>query len=294
MNMTSVKCNQCGIDFLKEISQINAMKKRGWNNHFCNVKCLSEFGNISRTIEKNKRIEEYYKNPKKCLNCNSIIDYKDKSIKKYCSQKCSAIHTQKNGGHCKWNNIERQRLRELARKNPKFSGWNKGLHYAPTKILKCRQCQSEFTQVISKMISNKTQTCSKECRCKIQSLNLSSQYKNGKKVYGGTTKWLNYKNIKVQGSFEYRTCIILYKWKELNKIKNWEYTKDRFEYIGIDNKKHNYLMDFKVWNNDNTFYYIETKGFEKENDKLKWKAVRDKGHQLEIWFKKDIEKQEGI
>lgn len=112
------------------------------------------------------------------------------------------------------------------------------------------------------------------------------------KVTGGTTKWVPYKDIKVQGSYEYRTCLILDKWVGLKKISEWEYTNDRFHYIGIDGNTHNYLMDFKVWNPDGTFYYLEVKGYQKPNDKLKWDAVRKAGFPLVVWFNDDIIREE--
>jgi predicted nucleic acid-binding Zn ribbon protein len=41
--------------------------------------------------EKSKQLqEEYYKNPKLCLNCNEAIDYKRKRENKFCSSSCSA------------------------------------------------------------------------------------------------------------------------------------------------------------------------------------------------------------
>mgnify|MGYP001378706026 CR=1 FL=1 len=110
------------------------------------------------------------------------------------------------------------------------------------------------------------------------------KYKNGKQVFGGKTKWFQYKEIKVQGTYELRTCYILDKLKDLKLIKNWEYTNDRYEYLGYDNNKHFYLLDFKVFNNDDSFYYIETKGRVVENDKYKWNTVKDFGYKLEIWF----------
>ena len=94
--------------------------------------------------------------------------------------------------------------------------------------------------------------------------------------------------MKVQGTYELKTCNILDKWKNENIILDWEYTKDRISYIGIDNKKHSYLLDFKVFRNDGTWYYLEVKGFERPNDKLKWQSVKDNGYELEIWFEKDI------
>ena len=57
-------------------------------------------------------------------------------------------------------------------------------------------------------------------------------YQDGQRVGGGFTKWHDYKNIRVQGTFELRTCQILDIWKESNVIKDWEYTNDRIEYIG--------------------------------------------------------------
>ncbi len=41
--------------------------------------------------EKSKKLrEEYYKNPKKCLNCSQVIIYEKKSENKFCSRSCSA------------------------------------------------------------------------------------------------------------------------------------------------------------------------------------------------------------
>lgn len=144
--------------------------------------------------------------------------------------------------------------------------------------------------------------CSRMCAIKYKNLNtvvsditksriqfsVKETYKNGKPVYGGRTKWLQYKDIKVQGTYELRACCILDKWKEEGKIKDWEYTKDRVPYIGVDNKPHTYLLDFKVINNDNSFYYVETKGYIHENDELKWQAVRNLGYHLITWFNEDL------
>ena len=100
-------------------------------------------------------------------------------------------------------------------------------------------------------------------------------------VAGGTSKWLNYKDIKVQGTWELRTCKILDKLAEQKEIYDWEYTNDRIQYIGEDGKPHSYLLDFKVFLN-NTFYYLEVKGRKSNNDELKWKAVRNKNIELII------------
>lgn len=111
-------------------------------------------------------------------------------------------------------------------------------------------------------------------------------------VAGGTTKWIEYKDIKVQGSYELRMCHILDAMLSLSHIKEWEYTKDKFEYQDNNGVQRNYLMDFKVVRNDDTFYYIETKGMIRENDHNKWQAVRDYGFELVVTFDSDILKLE--
>lgn len=293
MKTTLVKCYTCGIEFQKPIAYIKQGKNRSWYNHFCSNKCHLQFNVILKKESLEKIKKQYESNPIRCLNCNSPIPYKDKSWKKYCSHKCSAIYNQKNGGHCHWSDEDKKRLSELAKQNPNFCGWNKGKKFAEEIELKCSVCGNKFIQTKSKIKwSNKTKTCSKECLKKIKSTNLINQYKNGKLVFGGTTKWFIYKNIRVQGSYEYRACKILDRWVSIGKILKWEYTNDRFEYVGVDGKLHNYLMDFKVWNDDGSFYYLETKGYEKPNDKLKWDAVKSGGYKLEVWFDDNIKQQE--
>jgi hypothetical protein len=59
--------------------------------------------------ERSKKLqEEYYKNPKLCLNCNQLIPYEKKCTNKYCSRSCSiqtnnkkrTKSTQKSCIHC--------------------------------------------------------------------------------------------------------------------------------------------------------------------------------------------------
>lgn len=107
-------------------------------------------------------------------------------------------------------------------------------------------------------------------------------------VAGGTTKWLEYKNIKVQGSYELRMCYILDEMLLRKDIESWEYTKDKYPYISGDGIVRTYLLDFKVNLSDGSFYYIETKGYQKDNDLLKWKAIKDLNIKLVVAFDKDI------
>ena len=88
-------------------------------------------------------------------------------------------------------------------------------------------------------------------------------------------------------------CKILDSWKFENQIKDWEYTKDRivYEYNG---KKSTYLLDFKVFKNDGSYYYLEIKGYQINRDLAKWNETVKQGHELFIWFEKDIKYNESI
>lgn len=138
---------------------------------------------------------------------------------------------------------------------------------------------------------NKHKRLSRETKDKL-SVSLKEQYKNGRQNYAGWTKWYdvdtNNGKIKVQGTYEVKAVEILEKWKLENKIKDWEYTKDTIDYIGEDGKKHIYLLDFKVFDNDNKFYYIETKGYKTKKDELKWAEMHKRKINLQIWYKKQL------
>jgi hypothetical protein len=120
---------------------------------------------------------------------------------------------------------------------------------------------------------------------------VKNNYTGGKKVYGGRTKWYTYKNIKVQGTFELRTCIILDKLKENREIYDWDYTEDRITYLENDGSAHTYLLDFKIFTSKKEFYYLETKGYVTEKDLLKWMETRKK-YRLDVWFYKEIRNKE--
>jgi len=169
--------------------------------------------------------------------------------------------------------------------------------------LECQNCKIEFSISWSKRRQkycsrscsikkrNKNRVLSEETKNKI-SKSVTDSYTRGKNVYGGKTKWYSYKDIKVQGTFELRTCFILDKMLELGIIKDWEYTKDRIKYKDSKGKNRNYLLDFKILENAGCYYYLEVKGYTTDDDFLKWEKVREEGYKLIIWFKKDIEEAE--
>jgi len=168
-------------------------------------------------------------------------------------------------------------------------------------ILNCKNCNIEFKKGRSKrnqiFCSNSCQSSyftkgrkhSKESREKI-SASVSKNYLEGKQVYGERTKWYDYKNIRVQGTYELRACKILDSWKKSGKIRSWEYTKNRVKYKGSDGKDHSYLLDFKIFWED-SFYYLETKGYITDNDRLKWKKTRE-NFKLVVWMEEDIKREE--
>jgi hypothetical protein len=219
-----------------------------------------------------------------CEYCNKEHDGTYASGR-FCSRKCA---------HSRIQTKEQNLSRSLKLKGNSACAWNKGQTKYPVIFLICIYCGNKF-----ETRNPKRKFCNDSCAAKFYNWpailnNNKKAYENGRKVSGGTTKWLLYKNIKVQGTYELRACKILDFWKQIKKIKNWEYTNDRFDYE-FEGKIRKYLLDFKIFENDGNFYYIEVKGYKKSNDDAKWKAVADSGYKLEVWFEQTLEKfEEGL
>lgn len=184
--------------------------------------------------------------------------------------------------------------------NKQYSKAGIGTHYWRNHTEVGKNFTANNDVLHSKPAWNKGLTAETDERVKLYvekaTFSLRKGYSTGKITpsKGGFAKWYNYKNIKVIGTYEFRMCFILDKWKELGKIKNWEYTNDRVQYKDIEGVDRTYILDFKITNNDDSFYYLETKGRQRENDELKWQAVFNKGFDLKIWFKKQIKEEEKI
>lgn len=289
-------------------------------NKYCNVSCQNKHQQKGkkRTKEQLEKQKQTIKNrwkifTVKCFKCNKEIQISEydtdepKKEKYYCSRSCANSHIRTEESKKKTSDSIKNLI-----KIGKAPGFIKNqMNYQPKEyriyIKKCLLCNEEFNTT-----NIKQQFCSVLCARRNNSKMANKKYlenvkKNPEKysiinkksyanghnyVAGGTTKWFNYKNIKVQGTYELRTCFILDKWKEEQKIKDWEYTNDRIQYIGLDKKEHSYLLDFKVFENAGEFYYIETKGYKKNDDELKWQATRNKGYKLEVWFDEEIRKNE--
>jgi len=128
-------------------------------NMFCSKSCMGKYGNkIKNTRQKN--INKYYENPNYCLQCNSIIEIKEKQhikdvrLKKFCNPKCSY----------EYNKIDNKNLRQL------------GIRVKLKYCLYCKQ-----------LISTNKDFCNQGCRNNYnyeeyiknwkQSLNDGSRYK---------------------------------------------------------------------------------------------------------------------
>ena len=65
----------------------------GSEYHKENARKCFELGRKATLANRQKRIEEYNKTPKLCLQCSRPIDYKRKTTNKFCSKPCSATYT---------------------------------------------------------------------------------------------------------------------------------------------------------------------------------------------------------
>lgn len=274
-------------------------------NKYCNVSCQNRHQRRKPTKEQcqqrhNTRFGEFKSFIVTCHKCNKEFEVVERGKlhpqkeKYHCSRSCANSREHTEESKLKTSNSIKKLIKE-----GNDIGFVKKFSESKIYDKVCQQCTNLFKT------KNQTQKfCSKSCSSKSgwnnhNKVNWSEvnkkAYANGhNQVAGGTSKWYDYKNIRVQGTYELRTCYILDKWKDEGKIKNWEYTNDRIQYTGKDNKKHSYILDFKIFENNDTFYYLETKGYIRENDEEKWKTTKEKGFKLEIWFKEDIIENEKI
>ena len=175
-----------------------------------------------------------------------------KPYSRFCSYKCSNSHTQ---------TLEQNEAR--CRKLTKYK--------YETRV--CKLCKEKF-----EVKQNQNNIfCSRFCSGR----NAGLTFLEGKYPSNATIQWYEYGDIKVRGTYELRTCYILDQMKEIGEIKDWDYTNDRFQYVNVEGDKRGYIVDFKVFSR--TIEYIEVKGRIVDNDRLKWKAVRDAGYKLDVW-----------
>jgi hypothetical protein len=146
-------------------------------------------------------------------------------------------------------------------------------------IKKCKNCNKKFVTKNRKIVH-----CSEDCkyiyRSKVQKYNSKSSI---------------YKNYRLASTYELRTAYILDKKIENGDIKYWNYSRSKFiYYIDENGEKKKYIFDFIYTDNNDNQFIIEVKGYKVNNDLYKWKAAREQGYNLIVWYLKDIEFQEKI
>jgi hypothetical protein len=226
---------------------------------------------------------------KECENCKIPHDGKYGSGR-FCSSFCSRAFSTK-GKREIINNKVSLTFKENLKKGIKMGFINT----AEKEKRICPVCEEEFEVSVNK----KKNTCSLSCSSKFSwqsgkynkvdwsRVNLES-YSTGKNyVGGGTTKWIKYRDIKVQGSYEYRACEILDQMVNRNEIKDWKYGVTRINYY-YEGKERTYIIDFTLYNLDDSEKHIEVKGREEEIDHIKWKEAEKQGLDLSIWRYKDL------
>lgn len=235
---------------------------------------------------------------KTCPKCNKVYNVyvtKESELlgryKKFCSPKCSNSrqHSQqvKNRISVGVKQSKVQTIYNCQLCNCQIVGNN----ISPKRY--CNNCINHRNIIVLErkicQICNAQFQTSNTLRVLCTSCTNKKAYSSGKNyVCGGTTKWIQVETsngiIKVQGSYQQRMCNVLDRMKEIGDIQDWQYTNDRIPYIGVDGDQHSYLLDFKVYHNDQSIRYIETKGRVQENDYCKWNSTKQKGFNLQICF----------
>jgi len=82
------------------------------------------------------------------------------------------------------------------------------------------------------------------------------------------------KRIYFRSQFELQYAVKLQGYKEVGMIKDWEHEPKVFYFEGIKRGVTNYTPDFKVYNNDGSHHWVETKGYWDAKSKTKVKRFR--------------------
>lgn len=272
--MKQIYININELDFSKPISyysKIFGLSLNAVRNRFKKLGIYDKFiySTKNSSVLKSEALQtEYTKNPNKCLNCNLVLNYSNRK-NKYCSLKCSAIYSQKDGGHKKWTVLEKEKLRLLAKNNPYFNGeitWQSKINRKSFKdnLKLCKECGISFTLKRKKQIC-----CSRKC---FEDWNKKTGYLKGKsgglREGAGRSKSGWYKGIYCNSSYELAWVI----YSIDNNIKFNRNAKS-FEYINTKGKISKYYPDFYLTNSKT---YVEIKGYKEKEFENKQKYFTEK------------------
>lgn len=226
-------------------------KKLGIYNNFL-------FTRENNSIVKSKILKnEYEKNPKKCLNCFVVIRY-DKRKNNYCSRKCSALYTQRNGGHCKWNDTHKKEISEKLKAYYQINKKPKTI-----KIQICKNCNKEFNN------KNKRICCSRNC---FEEWNKKTGYLKGKsgglREGAGRSKSGWYKGYYCNSTYELAWVI----YSIDNNVKFKRNTLG-FDYVNSKGLNSKYYPDFYI---EETKTFVEIKGYKEKEFYNKQNSFKQK------------------
>jgi len=158
------------------------------NRTYCSLKCRNAY--VNKNIRDYKKVGEslskekkYYENPKKCIVCGNIIEYKKRN-NKYCNSSCAAKESNKFRKGIKHNMSKKgiESLKKTAINNFLIDGkckhlcfdFKKRSEYSKDKKY-CECCNIELT-----FKKRKNKFCSLECKLKFQSKNMTefNKYKS--------------------------------------------------------------------------------------------------------------------
>jgi len=136
--------------------------------------------------------------------------------------------------------------------------------------------------------------CSKPCRGVYDGIGKRIEENNGKPFFNnyapvksGKRKDLNNKYFR--SMWEANFARVLNLLKDSGLIKEWHYERDTFYFENIKRGTRSYTPDFKVINIDDTFYYVELKGYMNQVSRTRMKRMEKYYPEIKVEM---IEKKE--
>lgn len=245
------------------------------------------------------------KEKKFCLECNSEIF--SINSEKFCNKSCAAKFNNRQREKSGWKHKEESKKQISQTTSEKINAHYNRLRaegkpagpvsgkvvikgkYIPDLIIEkvCPHCNEGFKTSYYKprLYCKKT-----SCILKNKSILIKNLIKNGWVPSGGFCKWQKLidsrnREVKYQGSLEFKYIHCLDRLFELGKIQDWKRSNLRIEYFN-GQKERIYLPDFEVLI-DGIWEVHEVKGRLREYDPLKFIAAK-KNYRFKVLFEKDI------
>lgn len=243
--------------------------------HLENIEKARELSTIKSKRDKLDRMNIYYQNPKRCLQCNKAIDYEKKRTNTFCSSSCSCTYNSNKRSKEGWKPSKEHKAKvskSLKSFNENMTDiereeYNRKIRAGSPPIKKfkitCKICKKESV-VGYKQQHNKT--CgNRDCRTKA-SVGIRT-YQNGSRK----TIWYFNKNenkdVLLESSWEVKFAKVLDKhsvhWVRPEPIK-W--------FDSISNKDRLYYPDFYL--KDYDLYFDPKNPYAMVKDKYKMEIVR--------------------